>query len=105
MITFSWTGEAWNEKPNHPDTEETTVTIHHDGDFQANAWINVPVRVGDPNTNEQIAELKVPIAALEEFVMVKWQNEIIGFIEEADKDQLKFLCILAKAMQCLQHKE
>lgn len=119
MHSFEWKGDAYNARAaiGHDPTEETTVTIHHHGDYSGNASINLPTRVGDPAIHHytisadqarregfgegagdyHIAELNVPIAALEAFILAKFQSELTGFIEDADRDALKFMCVLAKA--------
>jgi len=103
MHSFDWKGKAWNEDRSRPDREEeTTVTIHHNGDYSGNVKINVPTRVGQPSVHNYSAggedyhdaELSVPYEALEALVLAKWQSDIVSDIEEMeDFDAPKMLLV------------
>jgi len=82
MHTFDWKGKGDTER--ELDVE-TTVTIHHNGDFSGCVEINVPSDVARCSTahytnngvDYHIASMHVPFEALRDFVVdAIWRKKI-----------------------------
>lgn len=99
MHTFEWRGEAWNEDlPGSPRTsEDTKVTIHHNGGYDGNIKIVLPNRVGavqtthftDEDGDQHMAEINVPFDAIKSLVLEYLRAQQIEALEQMDDEDLE----------------